>query len=77
MQSEGQGTATEGNLVILGYQDLADDLMFITWLTIDGVLDTGFNPTTVVAGGPGYAAFEVDGANSIRQLNSGAMLENG
>ena len=77
LQSEGQGSATEGNLVILGYQNLADDLMFITWLTIDGALDTNFNPTTVVAGGPGYAAYEVDGANSIRQLNSGAMLENG
>jgi uncharacterized delta-60 repeat protein len=75
--AEGDESANDGNLIIVGYQNTVDDTMFVIWLTHAGALSTEFNPDTNVAGGPGYVAFEVTGEYSVRKLHSGALLKNG
>lgn len=63
-------TTEEDQIIVLGYDDLADDRMFVARIANDGTLDTAFSAT-------GILSYELNAANTDRQLRFGAIHPDG
>lgn len=67
-------TTADHKIVVLGYDNAADDRMFALRLDANGNLDTTFNPLGTV---PGLLSYEVDAAQSVRELADAYMHPDG
>lgn len=63
-------TTEEDQIIVLGYDDLADDRMFVARIANDGTLDTAFSAD-------GILSYELNGSNTDRQLRFGAIHPDG
>lgn len=69
---------TDGKLLVVGYDNAVDDLMFVIRLTSGLALDTSFAESSEgAADGAGYITMQGLDALSIRQLSDGVALHNG